>query len=70
MTIVRTVPSLNEAIVEDNTVLFDRPGPNVLLSVRDVPEALTRNNLLIDDRDAAGVAAYPFLPRAPLNPGQ
>lgn len=63
--------AFNEAIVEDNTVLFDRwgrRGPNVFVSVRDVPEARTRNNLVIDDRDAAGIAAYPFIPPAPLNP--
>jgi len=58
----------NEAIVEDNTVLFDLWGPVAFVSVRDVPEALTRNNLLIDDRAAAGVAAYPFIPSVSLSP--
>jgi len=62
--------AFNEAIVEDNTVLFDRRGRNVFVSVRDVPEARTRNNLVINDRAAAGVAAYPFIPPAPLNPLQ
>ena len=61
---------LNQALIEDNTVLFDRRAPNVFVSVRDVPEARTRNNLVIDDRDAAGVAAYPFIPPEPLNARQ
>ena len=59
--------AFNEAVIEGNTVFFDRRGRNVFVSVRDVPEARTRNNLVIDDRAAAGVAAYPFIPTEPLN---
>jgi hypothetical protein len=37
------------------------------VSVRDVPEPEERDNLVIEDREAAGIASFPFVPNEPLN---
>jgi hypothetical protein len=57
----------NRAVIEGNTVLIDRRGANEFVSVRNVPEAEMRDNLVVDDRDAAGIDAFPFIPSRPLN---
>ena len=57
---------LSRAIIEGNTVLLDRRGYNVFVSVRDVPEPEERNNLVIEDREAAGLAEFPFIPNEPV----
>lgn len=58
---------VNRAVVEGNTVLLDRRGRNVFVSVRAVPEPRRRDNLVIEDRAAAGVEPFPYLPPRPIN---
>jgi len=57
---------LNQAIVESNTVILDRRSGDVFVATRAVPEPTTRNNLVIDDRDEAGLAPFPYLPSEPV----
>lgn len=53
---------LNRATVENNTVILDRWGWDVPVAARAVPEPTARDNLVINDRDEAGLPPFPYLP--------
>jgi hypothetical protein len=65
---------VNNALIENNTIIIDYGGPTRIINVRDFPEPLVRNNVVIGgspqpdggnrwfiDRRAAGLGPYPAL---------
>jgi hypothetical protein len=72
----RSLHSLNSTLIEENIIILERSGSNVLLHERHVPAAriernkviggkpLGGNNTWFPDRAAAGLANYPILPQA------
>lgn len=70
----------NTIILQGNTILLERNNGNQLLHISEgVPAAITKNNIIIsdskislkganyffEDRDEAGIKAYPYLPPVP-----
>jgi hypothetical protein len=70
----RELHSVNSTVIEDNIIIMERRGTNVLLHQRRVPEARIERNKVIGgknpggdntwfpDRAAAGLPKYPALP--------
>lgn len=73
----RSLHSRNSTLIEENLIIMERRGANVLLNERYVPAARVERNTVIGgmpaggtnvwyrDRASAGLAQYPALPNAP-----